>query len=763
MNNLQKIFGVILLLSLFIFPVYANDENSEEQMQINDENSEEQMPEYELPGFDETQEPQLQVTFNLDLENINFDNQEHYSFSVSPKGDYQIIGFKYSFFDQSGNSFGSIVINGFPTTKIVIGDLNFYDFEDGTITAKLTIITSGIDGEQTTKITKEITKKIKVPIEIKANDISLENYENYLFKVKTEKIYTITGLNYTLKDHKHNLISEELDINETSSEITINNTNLSEFLDGEVTISVEVQIKNLYDEIKTVYLEKTITKDTSPIITVEAEDVTLENHGAYSFLIKAKRTYLITGLKHRIEDTEGELIAAATYLEDPISEIKPGHDLSDFADGTITITLEVKVLTPDGEILTIDIVREINKDTSPPIIITADHISLANHEGYSFNIKSKGRMQILGVKYVITDSNNQIWPAAYLVDDPIYEMDTASHNLSHFVDGPVTIRLEIIIRIGGMLGTTKRIDITKDIIKDTVVPILNLDQENIITNNNILTVTGEIEEFAELDSYIPFNENKLKGKCDILPLEDGETLAHFSCVYDLTEIKDSLDYEIKFFAYDIVGNSTEKQASLIFDRVAPIIVVTPLTTSDKTPILYGTIEDLTLVDLNIIVNDISYTPIVDENGNWSIQLEKLQRNRYYDVEIYAIDQAGNITSRTDLEMIHITNSGNGGGNGNNKGNDNGNNNDNDNGNDNGNGPNLNFLPLSAPAPEAITEQATPNAVSAPEINDLIIEDQPKISGTTGLLSMPEKASKSIAIIIGALLVVGTLVYFILFN
>ena len=191
-------------------------------------------------------------------------------------------------------------------------------------------------------------------------------------------------------------------------------------------------------------------------------------------------------------------------------------------------------------------------------------------------------------------------------------------------------------------------------------------------------------------------------------------------------------------------------------------MIDSISTRDRSPILTGAIDDLTeITTFKLTINGTNYQPEIKDDGTWEIQLEELPRGTQ-NIEIYAKDEATNTTTRTEEDAITIR----GGG---------------------GTrivaepqGPTETITPAPAPEtpaaqpvvtqPTVVNVPTTPTtpatgrtpAQTAPTTGNIPVANPSSTSGSTGFLGLPTGASTSLAIIVGALLVVGALGYFLFF-
>ncbi len=286
------------------------------------------------------------------------------------------------------------------------------------------------------------------------------------------------------------------------------------------------------------------------------------------------------------------------------------------------------------------------------------------------------------------------------------------------------------------------------------------------------------------DSFLENNENSVVKKDDLDSLEVveipdtgldlGTLRKNFTCVINVSGMEEG-KYQIKVTATKPLTPpkklqfKSTKQVELIVDRSAPIVTVDDMpSTSTRNPILTGTVEDLTkITNFEIRVNGTSYTPAFRDGGKiWEVQLNRLPRGTHT-VWFSATDELGHKTEDEKADAITIRSA-------------------------TGTGtrvrgttttPTVNPTPtpvtpapqpvvttptvVNTPTPQpVVTTPTTPTPATstetAPTTGNVAVANPEKTSGTTGFLGLSENASTGIALLIGALLVIGALGYFLFF-
>lgn len=115
-------------------------------------------------------------------------------------------------------------------------------------------------------------------------------------------------------------------------------------------------------------------------------------------------------------------------------------------------------------------------------------------------------------------------------------------------------------------------------------------------------------------------------------------------------------YDIEVVASDLVGNiGTDTTIDeLLVDSTAPIVTVNSLLTTDTTPELTGTVDDITAT-VEVMVNGVIYSPVINGDGTWTIAdgvINPALVDDIYDVSVTATDALGNVgTDDTTDELV----------------------------------------------------------------------------------------------------------------
>ena len=211
----------------------------------------------------------------------------------------------------------------------------------------------------------------------------------------------------------------------------------------------------------------------------------------------------------------------------------------------------------------------------------------------------------------------------------------------------------------GLVGTDSSTD---ELVIDTTAP--NAPVVNPLTttdNTPILTGTYDSADSAGLSVAVNGVTYVLGTDAELTTNVDDWTL-------DLSAIAPLADatYEVTAIATDAAGNPTTDSSSneLVIDTTGPTVTVTPLTTTDNTPILTGTYDSADSASLSVAVNGVTYvlgtdaelTNVVDA---WTLDLSAIAplADATYEVTAIATDALGNpTTDSTSNELVIDTTS-----------------------------------------------------------------------------------------------------------
>jgi len=102
------------------------------------------------------------------------------------------------------------------------------------------------------------------------------------------------------------------------------------------------------------------------------------------------------------------------------------------------------------------------------------------------------------------------------------------------------------------------------------------------------------------------------------------------------------------------GNVTEDTFAMTYDRTAPVVTVTPLTTGDSTPVLTGFIvDDDAAATIVVTVNGVDHNATNNGDGTWTVAISPPLAPAVYDVAVTATDGAGNSGSDATTDELTI--------------------------------------------------------------------------------------------------------------
>ena len=415
-------------------------------------------------------------------------------------------------------------------------------------------------------------------------------------------------------------------------------------------------------------------------------------------------------------------------------------------------------------------------------------INSVNIDNYSGNILLNNKISekcIKSLEVTFSDGTTDVLFNKFAVKEEkiiVYDKENTA-KLNDLKDGEIKVSVKI------TLFNAQELEKYAKIMKDTISLEMKIDTKP-RQHNKDFNITGvlflnenEIVETviqnAKVEADILLNnkiQKPISCKLELPTAEVNPGLSkekQFTCYFkvedlDNTDFKeDSKEYKLKIKAFDAAGNITEKDINLTIDRTEPIVIVDPISTPTREPMLTGNVEDLTdITEFKITVIGKDYVVnSIDPNGNWSVQLDRLPRGTHT-VWYSATDELGN-KKEDKVDAITIIRRSGGG--------------------RRVTGttttPTVNPTPtpvtptpqpvvttptvVNTPAPQpVVTTPTTPSPATptetAPTTGNVAVANPEKTSGTTGFLGLSENASTGIALLIGALLVIGALGYFLFF-
>jgi len=172
------------------------------------------------------------------------------------------------------------------------------------------------------------------------------------------------------------------------------------------------------------------------------------------------------------------------------------------------------------------------------------------------------------------------------------------------------------------------------------VVVINSPTAGLLTNTASQTVSGTFTEI-NLDSIkVKVNES------DEVGATPGVDVDTFSAEVSLVEGANT----VTVTATDKAGNHNDATITITLDTVVPEITVNPIVTSDGTPTLTGTIDDIN-VTVAVSANDVTFT-VVQNGTTWTATTTTEFVDGTYSVTATATDNAGNVgTDTANNELV----------------------------------------------------------------------------------------------------------------
>jgi|GEM_PF-3953162 len=108
-------------------------------------------------------------------------------------------------------------------------------------------------------------------------------------------------------------------------------------------------------------------------------------------------------------------------------------------------------------------------------------------------------------------------------------------------------------------------------------------------------------------------------------------------------------------AVDAAGNQSEwsEPFKVVFDNTAPIVTLDALTEATNTPTLTGTVDDAD-AEVKVVIDGTTYDAEKTGDNTWKYEVTSPLADGNYDVEVYATDNAGNVSEKATGELAVVT-------------------------------------------------------------------------------------------------------------
>ncbi|MFC1691730.1 Ig-like domain-containing protein, partial [Nanoarchaeota archaeon] len=251
---------------------------------------------------------------------------------------------------------------------------------------------------------------------------------------------------------------------------------------------------------------------------------------------------------------------------------------------------------------------------------------------------------------------NDLWAASQVVDaesltwnllfDISAQTDTSIADC--FIDGQRYITCTIKEGIQGEnIATLQVSDGLASSYQDVTITVANapvVTIDDLETNDTRPPLTGTVDDTlatleVEVNTVFYTATNN----------QDGTwTLADDLIVPDLPDDV----YIVIVIATGQMGPTATDTATLTIDTVAPIFTIDPLTTSDSTPTITGTIDDPTAT-ITVTIDGNTYTATNNGDGTWTVDITNPLGDGSYDVTVTATDTAGNSDTIIETGIVDV--------------------------------------------------------------------------------------------------------------
>lgn len=216
-------------------------------------------------------------------------------------------------------------------------------------------------------------------------------------------------------------------------------------------------------------------------------------------------------------------------------------------------------------------------------------------------------------------------------------------------EGLHTINVVVEDHAGNTAGLSDPLEITVD----TTAPDVTVDSQQI--NNRSPQITGTVDD---PNSSVEVTVDGITySDADGLTLDASDNTWSLPAGVIAPPLNDGT-YDVHAVATDEYGNSQADttSAELFVDATAPKLTVDKLTTSDRSPEITGTIDDLLVSAIFVTVNGKTYSAAVHGDGTWSLSGQELVSAGTYgsfDVVAEATDSLGNFGADTTTDELTI--------------------------------------------------------------------------------------------------------------
>ena len=508
----------------------------------------------------------------------------------------------------TSNGGADVLIGGEGDDEFVIIDTNFKLIDGGTGTNALTLTGNGTTLDLTTFDDARLRDINAINLSGASNTLTLDLNEVLSLTDSTNTLTVTANISGTVNigsgwtlDHSDTVNSNPRDTY-TQGNATLVVITLQDVVDPVVTIDPLTTASGSPE------LTGTVTDDdpaTAITVTVDGNDYSATNNGDGTWTL-----------------------AAGTISPDLTDGVYDVQITGEDSSGNVGVDNTSDELTVDltGPMVTIDTLY--TSDASPQLTGTvSDTHGVAGIE-----------VTVDGNAYTATDNGDGTWTL---------DAGTISPDLTEGV-------YDVSVSATDALGNVGADASTDELTVDQTAPVLTIDDPGTTTDSSP-QITGTIDDvdptaMVEVDVNGSFYEAVNNG--------DGTwTLPAGTITPALTQGS----YAVQARGTDTAGNVgvTNTPATLTINQ-APVLTIDPLTTSDQTPQITGTIvDDNTTADITVTVNGIEYTATNNGDGTWTLADDTITpalADGTYDITASVTDDSGNtgVDSTTDELVIDTT-------------------------------------------------------------------------------------------------------------
>ncbi len=505
---------------------------------------------------------------------------------------------------------GTDVVNaGQGDDEIIIRNLNFTQIDGGRGTDTLTIDGSGISLDLSTFTPTQLKNIEAIDISGGANSVTL-TVEDILNLSNSSNTLTIT---YDILGSVNFGSGWAQQSNET-----IGNEQHITYTQGNATLILIIKA-DVIDPVVTIDPLKTDSR--SPQLTGTVSDLDPDVD---------------------IEVTVDGMAYTATNNGDGTWTLAAGVITPDLADGIYSVTVtgtdssgnvgsdqtsNELIIDNEDPVVTIDVLETI--EVSPVLTGTITDLDPATTISVTVD----------GVTYDAVNNGDGTWTLDLSAETVVPELAEGTYEVS--------------VTATDTVGHTGSDSTTDELTIDLTDPVITInDPGTVTTASPVLTGTvtdadTEATVRVSIDGVVYEAVNNGDGTWT-LDLSDEE----------IALVLDEGDYEINAAAIDAAGNSAMIDATVTMTvDLAPVVTVDVKTTSDTTPQITGTIDDMDVTaEVLVTVNGTQYTATNNGDGTWTLEDDTITSSLadgVYDVSVQATDSFGNIGTDTTTDELTI--------------------------------------------------------------------------------------------------------------